>query len=551
MAFTSFYFLVFAAICVLVYYIAPLKARWVVLLVASYVFYLLSSAQTLVFLVLTTAVTFFAGRYLGKANADVDAWLAANGDAGPKEKRERKAQSKQLKRRAVAVALIIDFGILAVLKYFRVYLAALQIPGLQFDLGIVLLPLGISFYTFQSAAYIIDLYRAKIKPDTNIAKFALFLSFFPQIVQGPIARHDQLASQLYEGHRFEYVNLAHGAQLILWGFFKKLVVADRAGILVSQVFDNYGDYSGWPIAVALVFYMIQIYGDFSGGIDIARGVARCLGIDMAHNFRRPYFSDSLSEFWRRWHISLSSWCRDYIFFPISLSRTFGKAGRNLRKVLGERVGKLFPIIIAQLATFVTIGLWHGAEFKYIAYGLYNALVIISGLLLEPYLKALAAKLHINLEGKPFKSFAVVRTFIIVAIGRILPRAATFTVAVGMFGSMLTFSAGASFETIFESFGLTGYDYLVLVVACLVWLAISIVEERREKRAEEGKKKGIVAGEDVGSAIVAETGAECRKAIDALPLPARWAIYLAGFAAVLLFGVYGPGYDAAAFIYRGF
>lgn len=552
MAFTSFAFFAFVAATVAVYYIAPLKFRWVVLLVASYIFYWLSSASTMVFLVATTVVTFVAGIFIGNINSKTNAYLEEHGkELDFKAKKAHKAEAKKSKRRIVAAALIIDFGILAVLKYFRVYLAALQIPGLTFDLGAVLIPLGISFYTFQSAAYIIDLYRSKIEPDRNIAKFALFTSFFPQIVQGPIARHDHLAHQLYEGHKFEYENLAHGAQLILWGAFKKLVLADRAAILVTQVFDNYTDYSGWPIAVAMVFYMIQIYGDFSGGIDIARGVARCMGIDMAHNFRRPYFSDSLSEFWRRWHISLSSWCRDYIFFPISLSRTFGKLGRNLRKVLGDRVGKLFPIIIAQLATFVTIGIWHGAEFKYVAYGLYNAFVIISGLLLEPYLKALASKLHINLESKGFKVFAVLRTFVIVAIGRLLPKAASFGVSVKMFVSLFAFGSGVAYNEIVDSFGLTDMDYWILLIGCLIWLVVSIIQERAEKREESTKKKGIVAGENTSQASTVETGAECRKVIDKLPLPARWVIYLAGFVIVLIFGVYGAGYDAASFIYRAF
>ena len=199
------------------------------------------------------------------------------------------------------------------LKYFRYYIEILAqaYGGVQLDLG-VLIPLGISFYTFQSAAYIIDLYRSKIEADSSLPRFALFLSFFPQIVQGPIARYDQLAGQLYEGHSFSYTNFTHGMQLILWGFFKKLVIADRVAVLVSQVFDNYGDYHGAIVFVALLGYSVQIYADFSGGIDIARGVAGMMGIEMSHNFMRPYFSDSISEFWRRWHMSLSFWCRDYI-----------------------------------------------------------------------------------------------------------------------------------------------------------------------------------------------------------------------------------------------
>ncbi len=393
----------------------------------------------------------------------------------------------------------------------------------RFDLG-VLIPLGISFYTFQTAAYIIDLYRSKIEADQNILKFALFVSFFPQMVQGPISRYDQLAGQLYEGHALTYKNLTYGAQLMLWGFFKKLVIADRAAILVNQVFDNYGDYQGGVVFVALLFYTIQIYGDFSGGIDIARGAARMLGIDMTHNFMRPYFSDSISEFWRRWHMSLSFWCRDYIFFTISLSKTFGKLGKSLRKVLGDRIGKLFPVLVAQMATFLTIGLWHGAEFKYIAYGLYNGGIIILGLLLEPYLKKLISLLHINVESAGWKVFRVLRTFFLIVMGRMFPKALSFGAAIYMFGAMFRGGGAVPFSEEILTLGLDAADFLILLGGCIVWFIISWNQEK---------------------------GTGIRDAIAERPLALRWLLFLATFAAVLILGVYGPGYDASAFIYRGF
>ena len=393
----------------------------------------------------------------------------------------------------------------------------------RFDLG-VLIPLGISFYTFQTAAYIIDLYRSKIEADRNILKFALFVSFFPQMVQGPISRYDQLAGQLYEGHALTYKNLTYGAQLMLWGFFKKLVIADRAAILVNQVFDNYGDYQGGVVFVALLFYTIQIYGDFSGGIDIARGAARMLGIDMTHNFMRPYFSDSISEFWRRWHMSLSFWCRDYIFFTISLSKTFGKLGKSLRKVLGDRIGKLFPVLVAQMATFLTIGLWHGAEFKYIAYGLYNGGIIILGLLLEPYLKKLISLLHINVESAGWKVFRVLRTFFLIVMGRMFPKALSFGAAIYMFGAMFRGGGAVPFSEEILTLGLDAADFLILLGGCIVWFIISWNQEK---------------------------GTGIRDAIAERPLALRWLLFLAAFAAVLILGVYGPGYDASAFIYRGF
>lgn len=553
MAFTSFEFLIFAAIVVAAYYVCPKKVRWVLLLVASFAFYLLSSMKTFVFLLAATAITFFGGRMIGKVNAQTKQAIADAGDALDRAgKKEIKAQAKKKLRKVVALILVLDFGMLAVLKYFSVYLTDIaSLIGVHFELGF-LIPLGISFYTFQSAAYIFDLYRGKYEPDTNIAKFALFLSFFPQIIQGPIARHDHLAHQLYEGHSFKYENLAHGAQLMLWGFFKKLVIADRCAILVNSVFDAPSEYQGWAVLLAAFFYTIQIYADFSGGIDIARGVARCMGIDMPHNFKRPYFADSLSEFWRRWHMSLSFWTRDYIFFPIAMSKAFGKAGKSLRKVLGDRVGKLFPVICAQLATFIIIGLWHGAEFKYVAYGLYNGFIIIGSLLLEPYFKAWAEKLHINTASFGWKVFSILRTLLLVTFGRIFPKAQSFTVALSMMGSIFAIANYKGLTATIHSFGLTKYDYLVLIVACAVWFIVSLLQERQENKAKEDapEKKGIVQGKAQGDGDE-ETGAEVRLLIDGLPLPIRWVIYLAGFAAILGFGVYGPGFDASTFIYRGF
>lgn len=525
MAFTSFVFLIFVLLVVGVYYLVPKQGRWMVLLVASYAFYLISSPNTFVFVLLTTFTTYYGGRALGNINVKHKEHLSRYKDTMSRdEKKILKGRIQKRKRRIVFVILLINFGILAFVKYFRYYIGLItEALGVQLDLG-VLIPLGISFYTFQSAAYIIDLYRNKIDADRNIFKFALFMSFFPQIIQGPIARYDQLAAQLYEGHAFEYKNLTHGAQLILWGFFKKLIVADRVAILVSQVFDNFADYNGAIVLAALLGYTIQIYADFSGGIDIARGVAQTMGIEMGHNFMRPYFSHDLSEFWRRWHMSLSFWCRDYIFYSISLSKFFGKLGKSLRSVFGDRVGKLFPVIIAQMATFLTIGLWHGAEFKYIAYGLYNGGIIITSLLLEPYFKKIIAKLGINVKGKGWQAFQILRTFCIVTWGRMFPKAASFEAAISMYASIFHWKIEGGFTTTLMSLGLTIGDFLTLMAACGVWLFISWHQE-------QGKK--------------------IRDSIDEMSMPVRWVIYLAGFAAVLVLGIYGPGYDASAFIYRGF
>ena len=548
MAFTSLYFLIFAAVTIGVYYIIPAGYRWLWLLIASYAFYLLSSPATFLFLLFTTVTTFLGGLYIGRVNSSHKCYMDAHKqEMTREEKKAAKAASQSKKRRMAALILVLDFGVLAVLKYFRYYLQAAGI----FDTGELLIPLGISFYTFQSAAYIFDLYRSKIEPDRNIAKFALFTSFFPQIIQGPISRYDQLAGQLYEGHRFEYENLTHGAQLILWGFFKKLVIADRVAVLVNEVFGNSSEYTGGAVFLGLLFYMIQIYADFSGGIDIARGVARCMGIRMTHNFLRPYFAYNLSDFWNRWHISLSHWCRDYIFYPVAMSKFFGKAGKSLRSVLGDRVGKLFPVIIAQYCTFLTIGLWHGAEFKYIAFGLYNGTIIVLGLLLEPALKKLIHTLHINEKSRLWQGFRILRTFFIVLAGRVFPKAASFTAAVSMFFSMFVPNRGTPFAETMLSLGLTGSDYLIILGGCVIWFVISVCEERAFRSGKAGGTAGAPAGDPEADGTDRSGAEGFRNLLDRWPLGLRWAMLLAAFALVLTFGIYGPGYDAGAFIYRGF
>ncbi len=524
MELTSLYFLLFALCVAIAYFIVPKKIRWVVLLIASYAFYWISSPKTLAFMVFTTVVTFLGGLYLGRQNKKHKAYLAEHGqELSRDEKKALKTAVRRKKKWMVLLILILNFGILAMVKYFRYYIEALGFANLKFDLGI-LIPLGISFYTFQSVAYIIDLYRDKFDADRNVFKFALFLSFFPLLIQGPISRYDQLAGQLYEGHPFRYRNLAFGAQLILWGFFKKLVIADRAGIFVSTVFDHYGEYEGCYVILALLLYSVQIYGDFSGGIDISRGVAQILGIELTKNFERPYFSDSISEFWRRWHITLGNWCRDYIFYPISLSKGFGKVGKALRKVLGDRLGKLFPVIVAQLATFLVIGIWHGAEFKYVAYGLYNGGIIILGLIFAPLLDGIVKILRINTEAFSWRLFQIGRTFFLIVLGRILPRAASFGVAIAMCKSMLVFNPGSITEGGIFNLGLSPSDFSVLGLCCAIWFCISLMQEN---------------------------GWRIREALARQNMLFRWAIYLMAFAAVLVFGIYGPGYDAAAFIYRGF
>ncbi len=527
MAFTSFKFLEFLVVTVILYFVVPKKYRWCVLLVSSYAFYLLSSPKTFIFVLITTVTTFYGAKKIGEKDAELKAYIAENKENLDRAaKKELKAATQKKKKRILLLIVFINFGILAFLKYFRVYINDIAgLMGLEgiFNAG-MLIPLGISFYTFQSVGYVIDVYRSIEKPDDNLLKYALFVSFFPQIIQGPISKHGQLAAQLYEGHGFDYQRVKFGAQLILWGFFKKLVIADRVGVLVNELFDNYTEYLGFFMIFAAVGYTIQIYGDFSGGIDIARGVAEIFGITLTNNFERPYFSRSIREFWQRWHITLGTWCRDYIFYPISLSPTFGKISKRSRKILGEKMGKLLPVIIAQLATFTTIGIWHGANFKFIAYGLYQAIFIVGAIVFESQLNGLKKTCRINEDTYSWKFFQMVRTFGFVSFGRFFSRADTFGQAISMMKRCFVFNPRVFFDGSMFELGLTGRDFVLLGFALLFWLVISILQEN---------------------------GIRIRETLAEQNIAFRWMIYILGFLAVLIFGIYGPGYDASTFIYRGF
>ena len=397
------------------------------------------------------------------------------------------------------------------------------VDWLQFDIG-MLIPLGISFYTFQSMGYIIDIYRGQYKADKNIAKFALFISYFPQIIQGPISRYDQLAQQLYKGHCFSFERVKFGVQLILWGWFKKLVIADRISIIVNTIFDNYTEYTGAYLVLAALGYTIQIYADFSGGMDIARGVSQILGIDLVKNFERPYFATSISDFWRRWHITLGAWCRDYIFYPISFSKAFGKLGKKARKVFGDKFGKLVPVIIAQMITFITIGIWHGAEFKFIAYGLYQAIFIVGGIILEPHFKKIIKACRINTKTFAWKIFQIIRTFIIVVFGRFFSRGISFYAAITMIKNSFVFNPDIFFNGNILTLGITYREFILLIVCFTLWIVISVLQEK---------------------------GYCIRELIERQNVLIRWMIYFIGVFSILIFGVYGQGYEATSFIYRGF
>ena len=529
MAFVSAAFVAFMVAVGLVYFAVPKRVRWVVLLVASYVFFFLNSQWLIAVIFVQTLATYACGALMARVDAKLEA--ESEGDElDKKSQRALKAAGRKKKKRWMGVGVFVNLGALLFLKYYNFFAdnanVLLQLLGIELpSLGLVV-PIGLSFYTLQAIAYLVDVQRGKIEADSSLPKFMLFMSYFPQILQGPIPRHAQLAHQLYEGHAFDYRRLRFGAQLIVWGFIKKLVIADRLAIPVNQVFDNWGYYDGLILFLAAAGYGLQVYADFSGGVDIARGFSQAIGIDMVDNFNQPYFSKSIEGFWRRWHMTLGQWMRDYVFYPLSLSKGFSKLGKRSRKLLGPSAGKKIPPFIAMFIVYFCVGFWHGANWTFIAYGIWNGVFIMFGILLEDRYAAARNALHVDENSFSWEFFQMVRTFFLCAIGRFFSRADTLSQALGMIKGALPglLDWSCVVDGSLLQLGLDTANWVVLLLAVLVLLMVDIAHERGFKIREAIAGQGIVF---------------------------RWVVYLAAFSVALVFGVYGVGFDSAAFIYQQF
>lgn len=469
-----FTLIAFAFACAAAYYCCPLRFRWMLLLAVSYAYYAYCGLSALPFILLTTLSTWAGALAIGRigerSKAELKARKAELDAAG---KKTLKAAVKKKQRRLFYLTLILNFGVLALLKYTSPVLVAAGRPALN-----LVLPLGISFYTFQSMGYLIDVYNGKYTPETNPAKFALFVSFFPQLIQGPIARHDQLAAQLLEPHRFDWANIHRGALLMLWGFFKKKVIADRALPLVDAVFANQGEYGGAIIVIAVLFYSLQQYCDFSGGIDLVTGIAELFGVRLAPNFKQPYFSVSLGDFWRRWHISLGSWMRDYVFYPFALTKPVARLSKAAKKTLGADVARALPAALGNILVFLLVGVWHGASMNYVLWGLYNGLILAMSALLEPVYKKTNERLGGIVKTRAFYVYRVLRTFVIVNIGWYFDRCLRAGDAFAMLYKTAFQPALAQLtDGTLLSLGLTVGDFRLLAFSTAILFAVSVLRER--------------------------------------------------------------------------
>lgn len=530
MLFTSYEFLGFLLVLFVLYYLIPKKFQWPLLLIGSYFFYFMADPSYLIYIAVTTVSTYYIGCKIDHLGAKQSNYLKAHKEELTKEeKKEYKAGIKKKQWHLLLVCLLFNLGILAVVKYTNFAIsnvnAILKWTGSGNELSFVniILPMGISFYTFQAMGYIIDVYRGTCKAERNPFKFALFVSFFPQLIQGPISRFSDLTETLFVEHKFCGKTVSYGLQRILWGYFKKLVIADRILVAVNELIQNTETYSGIFVLVGMLFYALELYADFTGGIDITIGVAEVLGITVKENFMRPYFSKNIKEYWNRWHITMGSWFTDYIFYPISVCKPMLKFSRFARSHFGEVIGKRMPVYLSSFAVWFATGIWHGASWNFIVWGLGNWAVIMISQECEP----LYAKFHsrFSVQGNWFyKVFQIIRTILLMSCLRTFDCYRDVPLTFRMFGTMFT---EGNFHILWDGsllqLGLTAVDYAILLAGLILLIAVSMVQ-----------RKGKV-----------------RDQIAALPYWSRFVIWYGLFLVVLLMGAYGIGYDASQFIYNQF
>lgn len=526
--FSNQYLYFFLPISIIGYCFMPQKAKKYYLLAASMAFYWLISGKLILFLLITVMSVHHFALWLDRIRAKKD---NAVKECEKEERKQIKKAFQKKSRVVLAFAAVVHIGALLMIKYSPFFTeninSLLKLFHSQTVLEIpkFIMPIGISFFTLQAVSYLVDVYRGVSKADDNIFRVALFMSFFPQIVEGPICRYEQTAPQLWSVKKIDYQNFTLGITRVLYGYMKKLVVADRLNPLIQEVFDNYDKYDGGIIAIAAVFYTVQLYMDFSGTMDAVIGTAQIFGVKLPENFQRPFFSKTISEFWQRWHITLGTWFKDYIFYPVTMSKPMKNLTSSARKKLGNHFGPLVAGSVALFCVWFSNGLWHGAAWSYIFFGMYHFLLILCGNIVSPAVKSVNSKLHISPEKLPYRLVQILRTCVFVVIGELFFRANGLRAGLAMFKRLFSkMKFTALTPEVLKPLGIDIKDIAIVLVAVLIVFIISILNE-----------KGVPVGERVNN----------------LKLPVRWVILFSLIMFIVIFGAYGPGYIPVDPIYAEF
>lgn len=476
MTITSNLFFIFTALGLCIYYIVPKRMQWIILLILSYIYYSIVDISALCFIIFSTFITYISALCISHIRTieNNDDGNIKNSIIVDKTKIEKKA------KRIVIFGIIMDLSVLIILKYTNFAIENINlITKANIKHINLLLPLGISYYTFQTIGYLLDVYWKRAKEEKNFFKYALFVSFFPQLIQGPIGRFERLSKQLIDEHELDIKNIKFGLERIIWGLFKKMIISEWASIYRIAIFADQKKYAGIAI-FGVLLYTIELYGDFAGGIDIVLGIARMFGIKLDENFRQPLFATSISDFWRRWHISLGSWMKDYVFYPLTLSKGMMKLQKYSKSKIGRKRGRFVTIAISDLIVFILVGLWHGPSWNNIGWGAYNGIIIaISGFIPDIYEKW-KKLLHINDKSKGYHIFMILRTFALFNIGQYFDLTSSFKEAFSIIRYSVSYFRPSEFLMI--SSGKLGTEYtpyalLTLCIACIIWFVISVLKER--------------------------------------------------------------------------
>lgn len=524
MTYNSLQFILFFAAFLILYLLMPrVRLRQAVILIGNIIFYKLAGGfNMLAVLIGTSLVVYVTGRIIEHIYAGCE---TKKEGLTPKEAAALFAGYKKRAKKFLLLAFFVILGILFYVKLGKLFgfKEVARISQL-FALKRILVPLGISYYTFSSVGYLLDIYWKKAKCEHDYFKLLVCMTYFPHIVQGPIGRYDKLLKQFGELPGFSYERVCFGLQRMLWGFFKKMVVADRLTLYTAAVFAAPESFAGFEVLLAAVLCAAELYADFSGCMDIVIGAAETMGVALEENFKRPFFSKSAAEFWRRWHITLGAWFKDYVYMPIAMSPRFMKASVNVRKKRGNRAGQIFSSAIPLAIVWILTGLWHGTGADYIAWGCYWGVLIILGAVLAPDFKKWTERLRIDTGSFGWRLFQMLRTYFLFVIGRM------FTVT----GSLQGFAAlvrglfkehrvWALFDGSLYTHGLDYKNFCVALAGILlIWISDMLGEHMR-----------------------------IREALAKQPLVLRWLVYYGGIVLVLIFGMYGASYDASSFVYGGF
>ncbi len=493
MLFNSQQFLLFFPTITILFFLLPQKLQWFWLLVVSYYFYMSWNPSYAVLIFLSTTITYLSGVYMGRINkSDLS--------------NDKKSKKNKL---YVTFSLVSNLLILFFFKYYNFFndsfievshFLGFEAHGSRFN---VLLPVGISFYTFQALSYTLDVYRGKINPELHFGRYALFVSFFPQLVAGPIERSANLLPQFRQVKKFDYNRVKDGLLLMLWGFFQKMVIADRLAVLVDTVYNEPGNYEGVQLILATVFFAFQILCDFSGYSDIAIGAAKVLGFDLMKNFDRPYFSKSIKEFWRRWHISLSTWFRDYLYFPLG----------------GNRVSKI-KFYRNIMIVFLVSGLWHGANWTFVVWGGLHGLYLVLGEISQNIKQTIQPRIAHNTFS--YKLFRVVINFSLVTFAWIFFRANSLKDSFYIIENLFVNNFSKLFGEELYMLGLDKHDFNIAVLSICVLLFVHYLQRNLSLLNWLSRQW----------------------------LPIRWGAYLGFIFIILIFGFYG-NQEKIQFIYFQF